>query len=617
MKSEKRVFSLHTLNRIVAFALVVSFLIGSVALFSANAVESGSCGEKLSWTLNGGKLTITGTGDMYNYSDDNMPPWYEKASSITSVIIGEGVKTIGELAFYECPNLTNAVLPNTMKQIGTRAFKECASLRYLNFPSSLYIIGESAFENCISLTGIRISEGVVIIADKAFFRCSSLTSIIIPESVNFLGMVVFAYCTSLVRAEVRCPISRLPDWTFYECGNLVSVSLPEQVESVGTSAFYNCEDLTAIYYDGEYYEQIYADVISDENGLDDNLGGVLNWEIGDETPGMATEDEDGNSTCVYVTDTDNSQIVLEQTVSYDEEYSASGSSENIIATVENEEGLEELAEVIDALLEEHESLGDDGAINVAIQLDGAEITGEWLNQYAEENIVFEIVTETGTSWQIDMNDIAAGSIKDDVNLNMDFELTESDKQKGIDSETVFKINFVENVEVNSYVGVNLGSDYARHYATLYQKNGSSSEPVQNVMIDENGKASFAVANVDKRTDYYVGIDASGVNFENATIPRSLMQEFGASPEDALPQYAVTGRISRWGITGGQYALYVGLALGFIIAVVTIVMVSVNRMRSRKAMAEAEAAAKNEIDEKALYDEVLKEMLEEAKNKQKK
>ena len=603
-----------TLSRIIVFTLIVSFLLGPAMTIGAGAADSGKCGENLTWALNGGKLTVTGKGDMDNYTEFNMPPWYEKAASITSIVIGEGVKSIGELAFYECSNLTNVVLPNTMKQIGTRAFKDCTSLGYINFPESLYIISESAFENCSSLNGIRITEGVVIIADKAFFRCSSLTSITIPASVNFLGMVVFAYCTSLVRAEVKCPISKLPDWTFYECINLVSVSLPEQVEDVGTSAFHNCEDLTNVFYSGEHAEEIYAEIISDDNGLQYNYGGVLNNEIGAETPGMLNEDKEGNTQLVYVIETENSQIIVDQSLIKNEEENSSELSHTVTSTVGNEEGLNELAEVIDTLLEEHEALGDSNEIVVYIQLDGTAISGEWLDEYAEEKIVFEVVTETGSSWQIDMNDIKPGSIKNNGSMNMDFDVTEAEQQAGIESETVYKVNFAEDVNMNSYVGINLGQDNARHFATLYQNKGSSVEQVQNVLIDANGKASFTLANVDKQTDYYVGIDASGVTYDNSLIPKSMSGEFGGVIENSLPQYAITGRTSRWGITGKQYALYVGIALAFIIAVVTIVMVFINRSRNKKAALAAEAEENDKIDEQALYDEVLKEMLEQTKNK---
>ncbi|MBQ6863822.1 MAG: hypothetical protein IJO14_06255, partial [Clostridia bacterium] len=67
--------------------------------FSADAatiVNSGTCGENLTWTLDSdGVLTIAGTGEMRNYSSPTSVPWYSNRSAIKTVIIENGVTSIG------------------------------------------------------------------------------------------------------------------------------------------------------------------------------------------------------------------------------------------------------------------------------------------------------------------------------------------------------------------------------------------------------------------------------------------------------------------------------------------------------------------------------------------
>ena len=65
---------------------------------------SGTCGENLTWTFNEatGTLTISGTGDMRNYKPTTAMPWAEYLSEITSVVIEEGITSIGDYAFYDC-----------------------------------------------------------------------------------------------------------------------------------------------------------------------------------------------------------------------------------------------------------------------------------------------------------------------------------------------------------------------------------------------------------------------------------------------------------------------------------------------------------------------------------
>ena len=66
-------------------------------------------------------------------------------TGLTSVIIPEGVTTIGYNAFYECENLTNVSLPSTLTSIGDYAFSNCENLTSVTLPKSLVTIGKSAF----------------------------------------------------------------------------------------------------------------------------------------------------------------------------------------------------------------------------------------------------------------------------------------------------------------------------------------------------------------------------------------------------------------------------------------------------------------------------------------
>ena len=83
----------------------------------------GTCGENLTWRLsNNGTLTISGTGAMADYTYNTMP-WYEYRSSIKSVIINDGVTSIGEYAFYGCSGLASVTIEaETPPALGSYAF---------------------------------------------------------------------------------------------------------------------------------------------------------------------------------------------------------------------------------------------------------------------------------------------------------------------------------------------------------------------------------------------------------------------------------------------------------------------------------------------------------------
>ena len=103
---------------------------------SANAEKSGTCGPNLKWHLNdNGVLTITGKGEMYDYS---YTPW--TYDDLTRVIIGNGVTTIGKNAFGGLSSLTYVTIPNSVTTIRESAFHDCNSLTYVTIPNSVTTI---------------------------------------------------------------------------------------------------------------------------------------------------------------------------------------------------------------------------------------------------------------------------------------------------------------------------------------------------------------------------------------------------------------------------------------------------------------------------------------------
>ncbi len=155
-----------------------------------DATASGDCGDNLTWTLENNVLTISGTGDMWNWSYPSPAPW-SSSDSVKTVVIQPGVTSIGNFAFYNCSSLTSVTIPTGVTRIGNWAFGGCTSLTSVDIPESVIGIGNSAFDNCLSLTSVTIPEGVTSIGDDAFGGCSSLTSLTIPASLTSIGYAAF------------------------------------------------------------------------------------------------------------------------------------------------------------------------------------------------------------------------------------------------------------------------------------------------------------------------------------------------------------------------------------------------------------------------------------------
>ena len=209
------------------------------------AESSGTCGANLTWTLSDeGVLTISGTGAMTDYSSS--APWYSSRSSITSVIISDGVTSIGEKAFQYCSSLTSVTIPNSVTSIGSNAFSGCSSLTSFMIPNSVTSIGGGAFSGCSSLTSLEIPNSVTSIGWGTFYGCSSLTSVTIPNSVTSIGDYAFYGCSSLTSVTIGNGVTSIGNSAFSVCSGLTSVTIGNSVTSIGEEAFLFCSSLTSV-----------------------------------------------------------------------------------------------------------------------------------------------------------------------------------------------------------------------------------------------------------------------------------------------------------------------------------------------------------------------------------
>ena len=171
---------------------------------------------------------------------------FSRCSSLTEVVIPEGVTEIGSEAFSDCSSLTKAVIPEGVTSIGDKTFYDCSSLTKVVIPESVTEIGEWAFENCSSLTEVVIPESVTSIGARAFYGCSSLTEMVIPEGVTEIGKGVFSGCSSLESVVIPKGVMSIGDYAFNVCSSLTSVIIPESVTSIGAFAFQGCSALTEV-----------------------------------------------------------------------------------------------------------------------------------------------------------------------------------------------------------------------------------------------------------------------------------------------------------------------------------------------------------------------------------
>ncbi|MDD6043771.1 MAG: leucine-rich repeat domain-containing protein [Eubacteriaceae bacterium] len=261
------------MKKVTSILLIVIMIVAYMPVMAFAETEtqsSGTCGENATWELDSeGVLTISGTGEMYDYLFYDEVPWYSIRTAIKEVVIEKGittigenvfthceslksitipdsVTTIGECAFSGCIRLTSITIPYNVTSIGKLAFSDCSRLKSITIPESIISIGYAAFSGCRNLTSITIPESITSIEDSVFSGCESLTNIIIPDNVTTIGQLAFSGCSSLQSITIPEGVISIGGYAFNGCSSLTNITIPESVTSMGYGTFEQCSSLQSI-----------------------------------------------------------------------------------------------------------------------------------------------------------------------------------------------------------------------------------------------------------------------------------------------------------------------------------------------------------------------------------
>ena len=216
--------------------------------------------------------------------------------------IKKTTEIICDRAFFDCLNLTSIIIPNSVKDIGEWAFAGCSLLSSIDIPNSVISIGNIAFAACLSLGYISIPESVICLNGNSFcdwdgeleclsanfiyeddvlfnkdkseiisFRNQEIESYIIPDSVTSIGDGAFGCCSSLSSLFIPNSVTSIGDGAFEGCSSLSSLVIPDCVVNIKGNPFcywkgkLECLSASFIYEDNVLFNMDKSKLISYRN----------------------------------------------------------------------------------------------------------------------------------------------------------------------------------------------------------------------------------------------------------------------------------------------------------------------------------------------------------------
>ncbi|MBR1916082.1 MAG: leucine-rich repeat domain-containing protein [Alphaproteobacteria bacterium] len=191
-------------------------------------ITGDKCGDNCTWTFDTetGKLTVSGTGEMYDYGGfdthqklwegsrstyQTFAPWGEYSSNIQKIDITDGITYIGGNTFYNT-TVSEIHIPDSVTYIGGGAFQFAKNLTQIDLPKNLQTIGHATFCNT-SIENFIIPEGVSFIvhpsAGSRALASENLQSLIFDSDDAFIKDMIKDAQGILSSASIFCKSSNI------------------------------------------------------------------------------------------------------------------------------------------------------------------------------------------------------------------------------------------------------------------------------------------------------------------------------------------------------------------------------------------------------------------------
>lgn len=207
---------------------------------------------------------------------------FANCNSLVSITFPESLDQIGQYGFADCKSLVNVTLPNNLASIGQYGFTGCTSMERITLSGKLHAMNTGLLYGCTNLKSLSIPASVTSVADRAIGLCPNITSLIFEDASSVitvgiaddnLGMCAETGLETLyigrninytatadagyspfynlkklkdVTFNMNGTITNLGDYYLAGCSAVESLTLPQSITSIGSYGFYDDSSLAAV-----------------------------------------------------------------------------------------------------------------------------------------------------------------------------------------------------------------------------------------------------------------------------------------------------------------------------------------------------------------------------------
>lgn len=239
------IINVNVMKRLM-HVMVTALMLIVFSVTSFAAIRTGNAGPNVYYEFNDatGELRIYGTGDMYDsngnwdYHITGTSPIADFKGQVRSVVIEEGVTSIGAAFFYQCTRLTSVSIPQSVRKISYEAFRGCSRLASINIPAGVTDVYDRSFTDCPSLSYISVDENseTYVSVGGVLYTKDLMKIVRFPEALNVIDYVI---PEGVIMAATDA---------LYKLANVQSVTIPTSMSHIDYGSFDNSPKLTKLIF---------------------------------------------------------------------------------------------------------------------------------------------------------------------------------------------------------------------------------------------------------------------------------------------------------------------------------------------------------------------------------